>query len=201
MPAYALSRNTGGAPNAAGLVGGNQTNSPNFNPDDQRGAMDSMVVGIGLRGRGQIADSLCDTYVANGMLAIQTVYDLQTPAGDFSQRNDTITNPGGGANRSHFFLAWSNRALWLLEQNPHYGPLYAAQLAALRPKIEKAMDHLVANGDPNFDQPTSASQLSGDWGSANRSVINAAAFASGHKLLSAHSSPAKLATYWGRAEG
>lgn len=201
MPTYALSRNTGGAPNAAGLVGGNQTNSPNFNPDDQRGAMDSLVVGIALRGRGQIADSLCDTYVANGMLAIQTTYNLQTPAGDFSTRNDTITNPGGGGNRSHFFLAWSNRALWLLTQSPHYGPLYASQIAALKPKVEKAMDHLVANGDPNFDQSTANSQLSGDWGSANRTLINAAAFASAHKFLTGYSSQTKLDAYWGRLQG
>ncbi len=201
MPAYALSRNTGGAPNAGGLVGSNQSNSPFFIPDDQRGAMDSMVAGIALRGRGQIADSLCDTYVANGMLAIQTVYSLQTPVGDFSLRNDTITNPGGGAEAYHFFLAWSNRALWLLGQHPHYASLYASQLAALRPKVEKAMDHMVLNGDPNFDLPTSSSQLSVDWGSGNRSVINAAAFASGHKLLTGYSSTAKLDSYWGRLRG
>jgi hypothetical protein len=201
MPAYPLSRNTGGTLNASGLVGSNQTNSPAFSPDDQRGAMDSMVVGIALRGRRQIADSLCDTYVANGILAIQTAYNLQTPAGDFSLRNDTITNPGGGSNTCHFFLAWSNRALWLLQQNSYYAALYAAPLAALMPKVEKAMDYLVLNGDPNFDLPTSASQLSGDWGSGNRSVINASAFASGHKFLTGYSSTAKLDAYWGRVQG
>jgi hypothetical protein len=201
MPTYPLSRNTGGAPNAAGLVGGNQTNSPTFNADDQRGAMDSMVVGIALRGRGQIADSLCDTYVANGMLAIQTTYNLQTSAGDFSTRNDSITNPGGGGSQSHFFLAWSNHALWLLTQSSYYGPLYASQVASLRPKVEKAMDHLVANGDPNFDLATSASQLSGDWGSANRTLINAAAFALGHRFLTGYSTQTKLDSYWSRMQG
>src|SRR5205085_7992543 len=97
-----------------------------------------------------------------------------------------------------FFLAWSNHGLWLLQQSP-YAVSYAAQLAALRPKIEKAMDYLTANGSPDF--AVSTSELKGDWGSANRSAICAAAFAMGHRFLTGYSAPAKLDGYWSRSQG
>ncbi|MGB8168054.1 MAG: Ig domain-containing protein [Chthoniobacteraceae bacterium] len=198
LPTYPLSRSTGGIPNAAGLVGTNQSGAPAFVPDEQRGAIDSLVVGLALKGRGQISDAQCDTHVANGMLAIQATYDLQTASGNFSTRSDSITSTGGKADAMHFFLAWSNHGLWLLQQSP-YAVTYSAQLAALRPKVEKAMDYLVANGSPDFTVTTS--ELKGDWQSANRSVINAAAFALGHRLLTGYSTQIRLDNYWIRTQG
>jgi hypothetical protein len=195
MPTYPLSRNTGGVPDERGLVGSNQRNYPIFTADGQRGAMDSMVVGIALRGRGEIPDATCDLHVENGMFAIETTYALQTPQGDFSGRSDRISATGNGPEFCHFFLAWSNRALWLALRDPVYGQRYGDRIWALYPKVEKAMDYLVNTGGGVFG---TSSGLSGDWHSANRSAINAVAFLHGYRLLQAYSPPAKLAAYRGR---
>jgi hypothetical protein len=197
MPAYPWSRAAGGAPNSDGLVGGNQASSA-FNPDLQRGAMDALVVGLALKGRGPLSDEVCDRYIEGGMLAIRTTYALQTRAGDFSTQSNTVTASGGGANAMHFFMAWSNHALVLMTKSPE-AARYQTEINALRPQVQRAMDYLVQKGSPDFTDSTS--EMHHDWGSANRSMINASAFAMGHLFLSGFAPQANLDAYWSRMLG
>jgi hypothetical protein len=169
----------GSAPDANGLVGNNSP-GPDFIADNQRGAIDNMVVGIG---RGN------DTSVRQGWIAIETAYNLQTSAGDFSTQSDTIT-AGNGTKDFHFFLAWANHALLVLQGSPTYlaktpsgyTQTYGTLFNNLKPKIKKAMDYMAANG-----QYTTTGQLKDDRDSPNRSLINASALALGRALLSGSS--------------
>ncbi len=139
----------------------------NFRADNQRTAMFTLVVGI-VNG--------IDAYVDAGWRAIDVTYQHQTAAGDFGQE---------GANACHFFVAWSNHAMNLLRKSP-YAAGYKDRLDALLPKIQLATDYLVAH----------RADLSGDFGSPNRTMITANAFAFGYLLLKGFSPQAKLDSYY-----
>jgi hypothetical protein len=193
---------------AAGMVGSNShpVGEPgSFLPDNQRGATEAMVGGIASHDRGIVPLATCDQNVALGFKAIQSTYDLQTDAGNFyktvtENADGTVVGSGSScvSNDMHFFLAWSNNALTLLQADSRYGPMYAAQLNALMPKIQKAMDYYYAPDGVNpsyLDTSVYTNPSSGDWGSPNRSLTNATAYAAGATLLSNYSTAARLTNY------
>jgi hypothetical protein len=162
-------------PDAQGRQGANQTSA--FEADEQRGAMESMTAMIGLQN---------DPYVARDWLAVTYTYSQQNAQGTF---------PGLSTSAAHmrFWMAWSCHALLLLENDPHYGPMYSAQVQALLPNIALSMDYLLANGACSLDK--TKTQLMGDVPSPNRTLIIADAFFLGAELLQGYSTPTKIAAY------
>lgn len=171
MPASTLHQTRGSRPDANGLVGLNQTGT--FVANDQRGAMVLMEVGMVL-GK--------NTDVADAWRAVEATYQRQTPAGDFGLGKD-----GNAAYAMNFWMAWSNHAILLLKHSK-YEPAYASRIAALEPKIEKAMDFLMLQSSK--DKLHRDDELS-----PNRTLINANAYGFGYLLLKGVTSQAKLDAY------
>lgn len=155
-----------------GLVGSNRTGP--FVADEQREAMDGLVVGLVLQH---------DDYVERCWRAVTATYDRQTPEGDFAGKR--------GSSHMRFWMAWSNHAIYLLANSPKYGPLYQERINVLRPKIEKAMDYLTQYGPI---------QLSNDYKSPNRTMIIATAYLLGARLLDGYADPARHRRYLAEAK-
>jgi hypothetical protein len=162
-------------PDAQGRQGANKTSA--FEADEQRGAMESMTAMIALQN---------DAYVASDWLAVTYTYSQQNAQGTF---------PGLNTSAAHmrFWMAYSCHTLLLLENDPHYGPIYSAQVQALLPNIALSMDYLLANGACSLDK--TKTQLMGDVPSPNRSLTIADAFFLGAELLQGYSTPTKIAAY------
>jgi hypothetical protein len=174
MPTSIL-QTCGSFPDAQGRQGSNKT-SP-FEADEQRGAMQSMTASIALQN---------DAYVASDWLAVPYAYSQQNPDGSFAGLSTS-------AFHMRFWMAWSCHALVLLLNDPHYGPMYSAQVQALLPNIALSMDYLLANGACTLDKKKT--QLWQDFPSPNRSMIIADAFFLGAELLQNYSTPSKIAAY------
>lgn len=174
MPATIL-QTCGSFPDAQGRQGANKTSA--FEADEQRGAMQSMTAAIALQN---------DAYVASDWLAVPYAYSQQNPDGSFAGLSTS-------AFHMRFWMAWSCHALVLLLNDPHYGPMYSAQVQALLPNIALSMDFLLANGACSLDKKKT--QLWQDVPSPNRSIIIADAFFLGAELLQNYSTPAKIAAY------
>ncbi len=162
-------------PDSQGRQGSNKTSA--FEADEQRGAMQSMTAMIALQN---------DAYVASDWLAVTYTYSQQNAQGTF---------PGLSTSAAHmrFWMAWSCHALLLLQNDPHYGPIYSAQVQALLPNIALSMDYLLANGACTLDK--TKTQLMGDVLSPNRTLIIADAFFLGAELLQGYCTPTKIAAY------
>ena len=154
-----------------GLVGSNRNGT--FIADEQRAAMDGLVVGLILKH---------DSYVELCWHAVTATYDRQTPEGDFTGKR--------GSSHMRFWMAWSNHALCLLTKSPRYGPRYRDALHVLLPKVQKAMDYLTEYGP---------SQLSNDYKSPNRTLIIATAYELGARLLEGYSDPERIKRYLAEA--
>ena len=159
------------SPDEDGLVGSNRNGI--FTADEQREAMDGLVVGIVLKH---------DSYVERCWRAVTATYDRQTPEGDFSGKR--------GSSHMRFWMAWSNHALYLLTKSQRYGPRYQDALHTLLPKVQRAVDYLAQYGP---------SQLSNDYKSPNRTLIIATAYELGARLLDGYSDPARIKRYLAEA--
>jgi autotransporter-associated beta strand protein len=204
MPPATMNLNTGGTPDSNGLVGANSPGGssplypsyPYFTADEQRGAIDTMVVGIA---------ETNDGYVAQGYSAINATYNLQTSAGDFSTNATYISSPGCPTSDMRFFMAYTCHALELLMQSPYMNKVppnssqtYGAWVTNIFPKIQSAMNYIAKYGTCNGS--SGISQSWGDFNSPNRTLINAAAFAFGDLVLQGYSSQATINSYWTNAQ-
>lgn len=153
-----------GRPDANGLFGQNLKGGA-FVADNQRRAMDLLLCGIALGN---------DTDIADGWRALEATYQRQEPTGGF----------GKGANDSDvesmsFFMSWSNHALWVLMSSPQ-SAAYKTKIAALLPKIELAMERMMA-------ADAHAALTKANLHSPNRSIIMANAYGFGALVLGKHS--------------
>jgi len=181
----------GSVPDANGLVGGNKPGGeyyPTFIAAEQRGGIDTLTGGIAVTN---------DTYVAEGWASICATYARQNAGGDFGG------TAGGGAYNMAFFEAWANHAINLLMQSvytnktyPGWGAVtngtgqttgqtYSQLVTALLPQIQLASDYFAAN----------RSQMSGDFNSPNRSMIDCCANAFGYQVLKNYSTQSHLTDY------
>ncbi len=119
-----------------------------------------------------------DAYVASDWLAVPYAYSQQNAEGTFAGLSTSAAH-------MRFWMAWSCHALLLLQNDPHYGPMYSAQVQALLPNIALSMDYLLANGACTLDK--TKTQLMGDVLSPNRTLIIADAFFLGAELLQGYS--------------
>lgn len=174
MPAE-LWRESGGSvgrPDASGIFGQNLKGGA-FVADNQRRAMDLLLCGIALGN---------DTDLADGWRALEATYQRQDPTGGF----------GKGTNNSEvesmsFFMSWSNHALWVLMNSPQ-SVAYKDKLVALLPKIERAMERLMA-------ADALAALTKANLHSPNRSLIIANAYGFGALVLAKHSAKTKVESY------
>jgi hypothetical protein len=171
MPAEVWRESGGsvGRPDANGVFGQNLKGGA-FVADNQRRAMDLMLCGIAL---GNDAD------LADGWRALEATYQRQEPTGGFGKG----TNDNEVESMS-FFMSWSNHALWVLMSSPQ-SAAYKDKISALLPKIELAMDRMMA-------ADAHAALTKANLHSPNRSIIMANAYGFGALVLRKHSAKPKV---------
>jgi hypothetical protein len=178
----------GAPPDINGMYSPNATNNPAFYSTYQRTGADDMTGGILLTN---------DTYVAQGWASFAVTFSYQNASGYFDG------NSSNGAYDMAFFLAYFNHAVNLLMQSVYtnktypgwgtvtngtgqtVGQTYSQLVTALLPKIQLAADYFAAN----------RSQMSGDFDSPNRSMVDCCADAFSYQLLKNYSTQSHLTNY------